>query len=467
MKLLTLLLLTIIHGFNATAQNSFAGDWEGKIGNIRLIFHLTEKEGKLTATLDSPDQGATGLACDEVTTKEDSINITLSIAHASYSGLLGADKKNISGTWKQGGQSIALDLSKGASIVSEVVRWQTPKPPFPYRSEEVTYDNKDKSVHYGGTLSTPNGAGPFPAVVIISGSGTQDRDGTMFGHKSYAVLADYLTRQGIAVLRVDDRGIGKSSLGKNPEKLTSVDFAADVATSFAFLQNRPGLNKKRIGLIGHSEGGMIAPIVASKNKSVAFIVLLAGPGQKGDAIWKYQMQQAFERPNLSSADKLLADQLVNAVNDAYKHSDNMDTIQSEIKTTYTQWKKNVPDSVENKLLLTRGPVDFLKFSNSLRNGLSWLKYFMNYDPAILLAQIKIPVLAINGEQDIQVLAKENLAAIDAALKKGNNKKYTIKAFPNLNHLFQTTTDKERPYNSIDETFSPIALAYIAQWIKAQ
>jgi pimeloyl-ACP methyl ester carboxylesterase len=322
-------------------------------------------------------------------------------------------------------------------------------------------------VHFGATLTKPGGSGPFPAVIIISGSGAQDRDGSMFGHKPYAVLADFLTRNGIAVLRVDDRGIGKTSLGKDFKKLTSADFAEDVETGMAYLQSRSDVSKKKIGLVGHSEGGMIAPMVAAKNKDVAFIVLLAGPGQKGADIWNFQMQRAFERPGLTGKDKQLADDLVNTVFEIHQYADDPATVQQGIKTAYDRWKKNVPDSTEKRLLVSPGSDAFLKFSNSLNNGLSWLRYFLNYDPTVNLSKIKIPVLAVNGEDDIQISANENLTAIEAALKKGGNKKYTIKTFPHLNHLFQTTTSKEQAYGSIEETFSPEALNFISQWIMKQ
>ncbi|HVG40790.1 MAG TPA: alpha/beta hydrolase, partial [Chitinophagaceae bacterium] len=269
MKNILSILLILFCAINAHAQNPFTGDWEGKIGAIRLILHVHEADGKLTATLDSPDQGAKGIKCDEVSINKDTITIAVKAANAGYSGILNADKNTVTGTWKQGGQSIALDLKKGNGFNSEPAKPQTPKPPFPYLSEDVEYNNSDQSVHFGATLTIPKGSGPFPAVIIISGSGAQDRDGTMFGHKPYAVLADHLTRNGIAVLRVDDRGTGKTTLGSNFKKLTSVDFAKDVEAGISFLQSRKEIEAAKIGLAGHSEGGMIAPMVAAKNKSVS------------------------------------------------------------------------------------------------------------------------------------------------------------------------------------------------------
>lgn len=448
------------------AQSNFAGDWEGKVSNFRLILHITGSD-KLSATLDSPDQGAKGLNCDVVTADKDSIHISLSMAGVQYDGKLSNDKNAIAGTWKQRGASIPVSFNKGAAPVSETLKPQTPRPPFHYQSKEVEYDNKDKTLHYGATLTIPQGKGPFPAAIIISGSGSQDRDGSMFGHKPYMVLADYLTRNGIAVLRVDDRGIGKSTAGANISNATSADFANDVETSFAYLQSRPEIDKKNIGLIGHSEGGQIAPIVAARNKAVAFIVLLAGPGQKGDQILNFQMQRAFEQPGLAGADKQTADSLVNAINDLYKQTTDLPTIQAQIKTAYAAWKANVPDNKEKKLWSSPQPDGFLKMSTTLGGGLHWLQYFLTYDPAQALQQVSCPVLALNGGDDVQVVATENLPLIEAALKKGGNKHYTIKEFPHLNHLFQTTPSKNTSYENIEETFSPEAMAFISQWIHEQ
>lgn len=268
---------------------------------------------------------------------------------------------------------------------------------------------------------------------------------------------------GIAVLRVDDRGAGKTTLGKNFTKLTSADFANDVETSMRYLQTRKDV--ATVGLIGHSEGGMIAPMVAARNSKVSFIILLAGPGQIGEAIWKYQMRRAFVKNNISKTNKQIADNLVNTMNDAFLHSSNYDTVVNEMKTTYTAWKENVNDSLQQAILKINGVADFIGLAKQYRSALAWLHYFLNYNPAINLKAVKCPILAINGESDIQVLCKENLSAIKKVLKKSDNKNYTIKSFPNLNHLFQTCTTKEQPYDEIEETFAPVALSYICDWIK--
>ncbi len=467
MRFLFVLIATAILQLPAAAQvTPFAGDWQGKLANteLRLVFHFTETGGVLSATMDSPDQNMKGLKCDAVTVNGDTITVKLNSAAASYTGVLSADKKTIAGKWSQRGAAAGLDLAKG---VTEALRPQTPRPPFAYVSEDVEYDNKDKSIHFGGTFTKPKGTGKFPAVIIISGSGTQDRNGTLFDHQPYFVLADHLTKNGIAVLRVDDRGAGKTTLGKDTFQVTSADFANDVEAGIAFLKSRADVDFKKIGLIGHSEGGMIAPMVAVRNPSVVFIVLLAGPGQTGEAIWKYQMRNSFVQPNLTAAHKKLADSLVDQMNDAFKHSTNLPTIQQEMTATYKSWKQNVSDSLEKTLFKAPIGLSFYQLANNSKNALHWLHYFINYDPAPVLQQVKCPVLAINGEADVQVVAENNLAGIERALKKGGNKNYTIKAFPQLNHLFQTTTHPGQSYGAIEETFAPAALDFITQWIRQQ
>jgi pimeloyl-ACP methyl ester carboxylesterase len=329
----------------------------------------------------------------------------------------------------------------------------------------VEYDNADKTIHYGATLTKPSNQTGFPTVIIITGSGTQDRDGTMFGHKTYAVLADLLTKQGIAVLRVDDRGAGKSNLGNgDPTKLTSVDFAYDVNNSINYLLSRTDIDKNKIGLVGHSEGGMIAPMVATKNKAVAFLVLLAGPGISGQDIWNFQMGRNIIKPNLSEADKALATTIINKLNEPFAQSTDLTIITNQMKANYADWKKNVSDSKENEILFANPEESFLKVAKQFQNGLYWLNYFLNYQPAENLRKIKIPLLALNGSYDIQITSTENLAGIDAALKKAGNKHYQVKELVGLNHLFQTSKFKAQLYDAIDETFSPDAASIVANWI---
>ena len=275
------ILLLIAFGFPAFAQN-ITGSWGGTLdiqGNkLRLVFNITKTDSAYVTKLDSPDQGAFGLPTTKTTFGDNRLEIVASGLGLSYSGTLEQD--SINGTFSQGGMSFPLIL-KPVSM-PELNRPQMPKEPLPYKTEEVMIANKKDDVYLSGTLTMPDSAALFPAVILIAGSGPNDRDETVFGHKPFLVLADYLTRNGFAVLRYDKRGVGKSS--GDYRKATTEDFASDVQAAIEFLKQRNEIDKKRIGLIGHSEGGTIAPMVAAKNKNVDYIVLMAGMGVKASEI---------------------------------------------------------------------------------------------------------------------------------------------------------------------------------------
>ncbi len=288
-----------IYAQNVTDNNSVTGSWLGKIStgalNLRVVFNLSiiEKDS-LVATLDSPDQGAKGIKLGPVTFTGDSLKISAGALRAKYEGRVTNDS-TIEGTWTQAGVAMSLDLKK---LKSELVmnRPQEPKPPFPYSAEDVTFRNSKFNIELAGTVTIPKGTGPFPAVILITGSGPQNRDEEIFGHKPFMVIADYLSRHGIAVLRYDDRGVGKSQ--GTYATATSADLATDAEAAYEFLKTYPKINSKDIGLLGHSEGGLIAPIVASTNPGIAFIVSLAGPGVSGE---KVILKQAQDIGRLSGA----------------------------------------------------------------------------------------------------------------------------------------------------------------------
>jgi pimeloyl-ACP methyl ester carboxylesterase len=352
-----------------------------------------------------------------------------------------------------------------ASVFAKPVRLarpQEPKKPYPYLEEEVSYENKQAGVKFAGTLTLPRSQGPFPAVLLITGSGPQDRDETVFGHRPFLILADYLTRRGIAVLRVDDRGVGGST-GSNADA-TSEDFVSDTLAGVAFLKGRKEINPKQIGLIGHSEGGMIGPMAAVKSKDVAFLVLLAGPGLPGKDVLVLQGQAILKAKG--AAESILAFQR---------------TLQQRMFAVVQEEKENA--AAEKKLRQVIAE-ETAKLSEEDRKALGdvkasaegqiqtvlspWFRFFLTFDPRPTLRQVRCPVLALNGEKDVQVDAKENLAAIDKALKDGGNKDVTVKALPELNHLFQTCqTGGLAEYSKIEETFAPAALEVIGDWIVRQ
>lgn len=445
-------------------EKNIAGTWEGNITpQVRLVFHFTQTNNSISGAMDSPDQGVTGLSLSNVILQGDSVIAAIQPAKASYKAVFSNDS-TLSGYWQQGNISLPLIIKKTGNAQTARAR-QTPVPPFPYRSDSVTYTNADNSVRFGATFTRPFGNKPYAAVILLSGSGSQDRDETIGQHKPFAVIADYLTRRGIAVLRVDDRGMGLTTTG-NLDQLTSETLAGDVEAGIRYLQQRSDVNKQKIGLIGHSEGGMIAPMLAARRRDIAFIVLLAGPGIPGDRIIQQQFYHSYIRKGLPGTDEARAEALINQVLNAVKQDTVYENIQTGIQQAYNNWKKDIPDSTERRLLYTYGSTAYLNFAAGLKrsHGIHWFHYFLNYNPAINLSKVRCPVLALNGEKDRQVAAAENIPAIAAALKKGQNKHYETNILPGLNHLFQTCNQPEDAYSSLPETFSPAALQLIGDWI---
>jgi pimeloyl-ACP methyl ester carboxylesterase len=435
-----------------------------KVGGIelRLVFHLFKQtDGTYQGTMDSPDQGAKGILLDEVSVKDDAVRLELKSSKMVYEGKRDKDGKKITGNLKQGGQTFPLALEKVAKA-KETRRPQTPKKPYPYDEIEVAYENKKGGVKLAGTLTVPRSGGPFPAVLLITGSGPQDRDETIFGHKPFLVLADYLSRRGIAVLRVDDRGVGGST-GKTSES-TSADFAGDVHAGVEFLKGRKEINASQIGLIGHSEGGIIAPLVASRSKDVAFIVLLAGTGLPGDEIL-YLQGAAILKANGADAEMLAKQKaiqtrmfaIVREEKDRAAAEKKLRAALDEIVSKMSKEEKKQgleslggPSAMEGQVQMVLTP---------------WFRHFLDYDPRPALRKVSCPVLALNGEKDVQVPAEVNLKAIAAALKEAGNKDVTTVQLPNLNHLFQTCkTGSVTEYAAIEETLAPVALETIANWI---
>ena len=462
-------------------SQDIAGNWEGALQiqgtEIPLVFHITKDSlGKYSATFDSPKQKAFNLACSEVILKADSVILMMQIIKGKYAGQLDKDKKILTGTWSQGAASFPLIIKKTGDVViiKEIRRPQTPKPPFPYKSEDVEYDNANKSIHFGATFTVPLPdpnvnyfrAPVYPTVLLITGSGKQDRDETIFNHKSFAVIADYLTRRGIAVLRVDDRDIGKTTGNFNTS--TSADFANDAEAGIEYLKRRSDVDTNNIGLMGHSEGGMIAPFVAAKRKDVNFIVLLAGPGAKISELMEQQSVDVSAASGISAnyleKYRLLYRKLVNTI---VNEPDSAIAFNKAV-VIFNEWQKD-----KNMLLIkaTTGVTDdksknqFVKeFVQQLSKP--WFNYFFKFDPAEYLSKLSCPVLALNGEKDIQVSAKQNLNAIKKALEKSSSKNFKTIEMPGLNHLFQhckTCTVDE--YAELEETFDTETLDIIEDWIK--
>src|SRR5262245_53840110 len=444
----------------AAAGQNLEGIWEGALDvgamKLRLALKVTKAtDGALAAKLDSLDQGAKDLPVDVINLKDNAVHFEMKRLMAVFDGTLNKEGSEIAGQFKQARASHPLSLKRVAKPTT-LNRPQEPKPPYPYDEEEVSYENKRDGVKLAGTLTLPRGKSSFPAVILITGSGPQNRNEELLGHKPFLVLADYLTRQGVAVLRVDDRGVGGST-GSIPNS-TSDNFASVGLAGVEFLRGRKGINQKQIGLIGHSEGGLIAPPVGAQSNDVAFIVLLAGPGLPGEEIL-YAQGALILKAN-GANDEALAKQRAT--------QELMFTILKQEKDNAVAEKK-MREGLDNQIA---GASEAEKtqanqtFEAQIKMVLSpWFRHFLTYDPRSALARVKCPALALNGENDLQVPAVENLREIEATLKAAGNKDVTVMRLPKLNHLFQTSeTGSPSEYVKIEETFAPVALKTIGDWI---
>ena len=445
------------------ALKDIEGTWVGTLhipaGNLRLVFHFgMTAADTIRGTLDSPDQGAMDIPLGRVTFDGDTLIARAPMIRGEYRGLPLGDTL-MKGRLIQLGASIDLNLRREAAPVVEYRRPQTPRPPYPYREEEVTFRNPVENFELAGTLTLPEGEGPFPAVVLITGSGAQDRDESIFYHKPFHVIADHLTRHGIAVLRYDDRGTGKSKGMMN--NATTMTLADDAEAAVTYLLQRPEIDHAKTGLAGHSEGGLIAPIVASRNSNIAFIVSLAGPGVRGSEIMLQQARDIYAATGMEQAE---IEETV-AVNSHLFKMAVEEPDQRQFARDAMAWysgeldKKGVgPEERKEKMAaFTQGLV-------SLNNP--WMRYFIAADPAPFWSRVKCPVLALNGEKDLQVNHEQNLPAIKQALKKGGNRKVKTVLLPGLNHLFQhSETGSPEEYIKIEETFAPEALEIMTSWIR--
>lgn len=461
LKLLRAILVVIVLASSISAsyaESRVAGHWEGHIeipGQPLVIkVDLAVKDADWSGTVDIPAQSAEDLPLSDIHIEEEGaeVNVKFSIrgvpGNPTFDGQL--ENEVISGRFTQGVATFSFRLSR--EVVAGPVRPQEPKPPFPYQIEEVGFQNG--AVSLAGTLTIPPGTGPFPAVLLISGSGLQDRDETVFGHKPFWVLADHLSRAGIAVLRVDDPGIGEST--PHPKPPTTADFATDVEAGVAFLRqdNRVG----PVGLIGHSEGGLVASIVASRQNEVDFVVLMAGPGVPGAELLLKQNARIFDAMGIADERK---QNLLTLVNQLFT------ILTSDM--TEDEMRQQVDEIVRQQFEINGVPAaqqDETQVQAAVEQALNpWMRYFLAFDPRPALTAIKVPVLALNGELDVQVDVEQNLTAIAAALEKGGNRNVTVHRLPNHNHLFQhAKTGLVNEYATIEETISPEVLDLIRDWV---
>jgi uncharacterized protein len=442
-----------------------AGEWLGNLdagaAKLRLGLHVEARsDGSLTAVLDSLDQGAK-IPIDTVTFESGTLRFAIQSIGAAYEGALKAGGSAVEGVWSQSGRKLPLTFNR---VEKPVVlnRPQNPRPPFPYQSIEVAFRSAAGDVRLAGTFVVPAGKGPFPAVALVTGSGPQDRDETLMGHKPFLVIADALARRGIASLRWDDRGAGESA-GDNLGS-TLDDFVADTRAAVAFLRARPEVDRNAVGIVGHSEGGLIAPLAAAADRSVAFLVLLAPPGEPIRSLLQHQARDLYR---LQGVDPKLIDRVVAvgaedfalAADPALPSGELRKKLRARVESRRNQF------TAEERAALRVDPnviEEMIQVETS-----AWFRSLIRQDPAVPLRAVKVPVLALFGEKDLQVEPRENAGLVRAALAAGNPD-HEEKILPGLNHLFQhARTGAPGDYGTIEETFAPEALTAIGDWIGAR
>ena len=439
----------------ASAQTkSVEGNWQGALSagalTLRIGLHISkDATGNLAAKLDSIDQSVMGIPVKTATLTGTRLTLDIPAMHGTFEGTLNADGSEIAGTLTQ---IAATPLTfKRVDKVDALTRPQEPKPPFPYDAVDVAYENH--GIKLAGTLTIPRGIGPFPAALMITGSGPENRDEAIFGHKPFLVIADHLTRHGIAVLRLDDRGVGQST---GNSTMTSIEeMATDVLTGIQFLKGRKEIDPGRIGVIGHSEGGIVGPLAASQSPDIAFVVMLAGTGVTGEQVMYLQADLVIRSEGGTDAvvaeNHKLQDRIFKVL---HQQKDEKDP-QVVIQKLREGWKADTGSDAPKVLEAQFGSVSSAE-----------MRSFILFDPADALRKVKVPVLAMNGSRDVQVPARQNLPGIVAALTAGGNPDVTAIELPGLNHLFQhCKTCAPTEYGTLEETFSPGALELMTAWIE--
>jgi pimeloyl-ACP methyl ester carboxylesterase len=438
-----------------------AGLWRGSLqvapgSELNVFFDLKGQNPAFSGTLSVPQQTSQLLPLSSVVLRHDSLLLGSDMLHARFAGRFSADGQQVAGAWFQGGAQLPLTLRRSSEkdkAAAAPRRPQVPQAPFPYRSEDLTFSNKPAGFDLAGTLTLPAGKGPFPAVVLVSGSGPEDRNETIFGHQPFLVLADYLTRRGFAVLRYDDRGVGQSK--GTFKDATTADFTTDAQAALAYLRTRPDIRPRQVALMGHSEGGLIGWLAAAQPGGPDLLVSLAGPGLPGDAILLRQQADLARAGGADSASIGANFRLHRAL----------------FAELHRQPAALPADQVVARLVaIAQQPgagTDQARLALAKTYTAPWMRAFLLIDPATYLAKVKCPVLALNGANDLQVAADQNLPAIERGLRAAHNPDVTIKTLPQLNHLFQTDPAATSHYASIEETFAPSALQVIGDWLSAR
>jgi pimeloyl-ACP methyl ester carboxylesterase len=447
-----------IAGRKSDAFFTSEGTWQGALETpglrLRLQLHITHDDKKqLVAALDSLDQGVSGMPATKVSQKDATLNFEIPGVGGAYEGTISAAKDSISGSWLQSEIPQKLNFVRQDQPL-EINRPQNPVKPYAYVDEDVTFPNAKANIALAGTLTTPRTAGPFPTILLIAGSGPHDRDESLAGHKPFLVLADALTRNGYAVLRYDKRGIGNSA--GEYAAATTEDFASDAEAAITYLKTRRDLNMKKFGVIGHSEGGLIASMLAARNpQQISWLVLLATPGLKGEETLLLQSKLIAQAGGLGDpqiAASLAFDREAYYLVRQEHDSATLEKKLNDLVRTSGMAAALPPPALQSQIRMISSP---------------WFRFFLDYDPAVTLKKVSCPVLVLDGEKDLQVPSAENLPVIQAALEAGENKTFEVMEVPGLNHLFQRSeTGSPSEYGVIQETFAPEALNKIITWLAA-
>jgi hypothetical protein len=447
-----------VAGRRSDALFTAEGTWQGALETpglrLRLQLHISHDDKKqMVAALDSLDQGVSGLPASKVSQTGTAINFEIPGVGGAYEGTINPAKDSLTGTWTQSDVPQSLNFVRQDQPL-EISRPQNPTKPYPYVEEDVTFPNTKANITLAGTLTTPRTGSAFPTILLIAGSGPHDRDETLAGHKPFLVLADALTRNGYAVFRYDKRGIANSTGDYN--NATTEDFASDAEAAITFLKTRHELNMKKLGVIGHSEGGLIASMLATRNpQEVSWIVLLATPSLKGEDALLLQSKLIAQAGGLT-------DDQINAslAFDRKAYS----LVREEHDPTAL--RKKLGDLVKSSGMAASLPPPAVESQIKMISS-PWFRFALDYDPIPTLKKVACPVLALDGEKDLQVPSAENLPLIQSALEAADNKDFEVAELPGLNHLFQASeTGSPSEYGVIQETFSPDALNKILTWIQA-
>ncbi len=454
-------------GIAAQDPHPAAGRWEGVLDaggtRLRIVFNIeADDDGVLTGTMDSPDQGAFGIPLSSVTADGSTVTFAVAAIGGAYDGTVSDAGSEISGTWSQGGASLPMSLTRSEGEPAPPPRRpQEPEEPLPYDVEDVTFANGDARIALAGTLTIPRGPGPHPGAVLVSGSGPQDRDEALAGHKPFLVLADHLTRNGIAVLRYDDRGVGESE--GDFQSATSEDFAGDALAAVAHLRALPSVADDGVGIVGHSEGGLIGPMAANRSGAVAYVVMLAGPGVPGIDILIEQgrlINQAMGTPPVITEMNMA---LQRRLADIVAEEPDPEAAATRMRAAFVELVETLPANIREAAGEQLGEAAIEQTVTQMNSN--WFRFFLPHDPRTDLERVDVPVLALFGERDLQVPYAQNQPEVEAAFARSGNADATVRVLPGLNHLFQeATTGTPMEYQQIEQTMSPTLLHAVSDWI---